>query len=179
MIACYRGMSFWPSQFTKLFTWGDYSHVSWICEDGSEYGAEMHGGVMHMPHWGDPTRHNVGTEIDLYDFVIPLTKDEVMRLEYFFEQECGKAYDWTGVFAFMWFLRLIGIGRNNDARWFCSELFAAGCEYIGRFLFCKKPPYKISPSDVPTSPILKYIQTIKIPPRINCIDTNKLPIEFV
>lgn len=170
MIALYKGTHLYPSRLTELFTWSQYSHASWICADESEYAAEMDAGVVHLPHWGDTRYHNAGTEIDLYDFVDPLTPEETTALEAFLEKQVGKDYDWAGVFSFIWFMRLLGL-HNNELKWFCFELIAAACIEIGRAL-SRLASWRMAGREFEGSTIIKYIGTIRIP-SANKIDTTK------
>ena len=183
MIGLYRGKSLWPSRIIELITWSEYSHASWIQNVGTktpiltgEYEAWMDGGVVYNEHWGD--RHTAGTVVDLYDFVKPLTVEETRLLEEFLKKQLCKAYDWTGVFGFLWLVRLCGGGHHNLLKWFCFELIAAACRDIGRAL-SNLEPWQMSGKDFKGSLQIHYVGSVVVPDRaVNKIDTSKMPIKF-
>jgi len=67
--------------------------------------------------------------------------------------QVDKKYDYWGIFGF---LRRKDLQRGES--WFCSELFAAGCEKAGVTLLKNVRPSQVSPSMVTRSPITAFIE---------------------
>lgn len=103
-------------------TRGAYAHAAWMCDDGSV--VESHGlsGVVHVPH---PWVNNRGP-VDVFS-VRGLTRSQGAMIKNFLMLRLGAAYDWLGCARF-----LSHVNRNNESRWFCSELVAEACEMAGR-----------------------------------------------
>ena len=157
MILCYRGTSL-ISRLIELRTWSCYSHTSWMCSNGSEFEAWPGKGVVHAAMWGE--NHTPVTQIDCFDFVQPLSPDEIQDMEAYLIMQVGKHYDYSGVFGFLPIARLFGL-HNNSKAFFCSELIAAATQYINRPL-SRKATWRIDPDDVAMSPVLKFVKTIKV-----------------
>jgi hypothetical protein len=162
MILLYRGTS-WVSRLIKWVTWSkDYSHASWITDDKIEYESWQLSGVVRNDLWG--IKHTPGTEVDVYDFVIPLTQAEVKVIESFLAAHVGEKYDWNGILAFLPLFRLFK--SHSEGKWFCSEYIAEACRLAHRELY-EKESYKVSPADIGFCTLLKKVDTWTVPERPN------------
>lgn len=142
MILFFRG----SGPVAALIRWqtrGAYAHCGWLARDGRFYEAHGHGGVqVHASPWV----LNSGPA-DAYS-VRGLTAGQASRIEAFLAATVGHRYDWWGVVRF-----LSGVNRDNDTRWFCSELVAEACTSAGRRLQ-NTDPWRLSPSTLAWSPDL-------------------------
>lgn len=156
MIAAYRGISI-PSRVIRARTWGPYSHLSWIARDGSEFEAWV-GGTRWMSRAYE--QHTPGTHVDLFD--LDLTPGEQDGLVEFFTSELGLGYDWLGILHFATRLPEYGVGRRTR---FCSEWVALGFERIRRPLLLRVPAYRVDPSTLTYSPLLRAAGSLVVPGR--------------
>jgi len=129
-------------------TRGIYSHVGWICKDGTIIEAWQMGGVLHSSH--PFVLHGTDTKIDVFA-VRGLTSEESARIELFLRNQLGAGYDFLGILRF-----LSRVNRNNYDRWFCSELVAEACEESGRPLL-KTEAFRISPGTLSWSTELDLV----------------------
>ena len=133
------------------FTWSPAYHASVIDYDGdkSEWQALPRYGVGRVDHWG--THHPKGAVIELYDFVDPLTEDEVVEGQAFLQGEKGCGYDYLGLAGFLARHHF----RESNTRWFCSELAFAWAQASGRVLLNNVEPYQVSPGMIRQSTIIR------------------------
>ena len=152
MLAFYKGKSF-SSKCIMFFTWGKYSHVSFVCNDGSNIEA-----------WYPKVRrtkdvyagHTKGTEIDLYqDHLLPTQR---MAIEDRLMTQVGKAYDLMGLLGF-----LIRHDTETHGKWFCSELQAWAFRMGKMPLLLQTPDYKVFPTELSYSTELTYFKTVIVP----------------
>lgn len=120
-------------------TWSDYSHAAWLCRDGSVIESWYQGGVRHSP--SPATVHGPKVTFDAYA-VRGLGKSDIDRIELLLHERVGRGYDFFGVARF-----LSRVNRNNENRWFCSELIAECCELAGKPLL-RAPAYRIAPGHI-------------------------------
>jgi uncharacterized protein YycO len=147
MIALYRGSGL-ISTAIRWQTRGPYSHAAWMRRDGSVIEAWHLGGVMHN---ASPfTLHGEDAHVDLFELK-GLTGRQRDAVETFLQNQVGSGYDWFGVIRFM-----SGVNRNNEARWFCSELVAEALQFAGRPVL-QAEPWKISPSTLAWSTDLRMV----------------------
>ena len=152
-ICFYKGKSF-VSGVIKWFTWGDYSHVAYMFENGELIEAWHKGGVVHRLSWLDG--HKVGTVIERYKIPSMSNEAEAIMVA-FLKSQVGKKYDYRGLFGFL--------GRRaieNALKWFCSELLGEGTTRADTPLLLRVPSYKVSPSQLNTSPLLIPFDTIVV-----------------
>jgi len=114
-----------PSSFLiRLFTWSQWSHVS-ILEDEDHIidSTFKHGGVRRRP-----VLELVG-EVSAFEVVeVPLPMEDAGMD--FIRSQLGKPYDWTAIVGF-----ILRENWADPAKWFCNELFEAGCKAGGRLRF--------------------------------------------
>ncbi|MEI6034515.1 MAG: hypothetical protein WCS65_09575 [Verrucomicrobiae bacterium] len=142
MIALFRG----TGAISAAIRWqarGDYSHAAWLCADGSVIESHISCGVAHVAHpWVNNT-----SPADIFA-VRCLTGGQMLQIASFLQRRVGAGYDWLGIVRF-----LSHVNRDNEARWFCSELVAEACEMAGRPLL-HTDGFRISPSLLAWSPTL-------------------------
>lgn len=152
-IALYRGTS-WISKAIRFMSWGIYSHASIVMPDGTNYESWDGVGVRSCPNisYG----HTPKTRVDFFE--IEMQADQLELLECALQSQLGKKYDYKGVLRFCPALRFFmrdSPSKREQARWFCSEYVCWALEEAGIILL-NKPCWKISPSDIPSSPIVRY-----------------------
>lgn len=135
MIALYRGRGV-ISRLIQAQTAGPYSHAAWLCADGRVIEAHAGVGVVVSP---TPFTRNGGSVLDLYA-VNGLTARAAEAVESWMLERVGRGYDYVAIARF-----LSRINRNNEERWFCSELVAEGLEAVGRPVL-RREPWRISPT---------------------------------
>jgi hypothetical protein len=143
-LAFYEGRSF-VSRLIKWVTWGKFSHVAVILDDGRILEAWHNpSAVRWIKHLGEG--HEPGTSVELFDLPeLPhLGAAEVLA-----QASIGAKYDFWGILGFVLRRR-----THNRRKWFCSELAATICKVGGVDLIARTPPWKISPSMLATSPLL-------------------------
>jgi len=133
------------SKVIKFMTWSRFSHVEWVTERGTVFGADALNGVCEV---GLSERIKRASCLSLH----ALTMDEMQEQSFinFMEAQRGKPYDWSGIFG--------GALRRQWAspdKWFCSELVAAACASAGRpLLRIQENQYnRVTPQDVYHSPL--------------------------
>jgi uncharacterized protein YycO len=131
----------------RLGTKSSWCHVDLLFDDGTLIGATGKGVQKLTLQERLADKHIFRYRID----EIPLPYEESARL--FAEQQVGKPYDYTAVFAFALPFRE---NWNQDNKWFCSELAAAT---IGRggTQIAREEQWRITPGYLDTSPLLKTI----------------------
>lgn len=146
MIGFFRGVSF-VSRLIAAFHRGPYSHVAWICSDGSSIEAWYKGGVVHRPQWHDA--HTPSTVIDLFQvWTSPEVRADIeARLLMLAEQ--GHGYDWPAIFGFPFRANL-----QSTRNYQCAELIMHACNYAGVPLLQRIEPYKVWPTLLSYSPLL-------------------------
>lgn len=149
MIALYRGRS-WISRAIRWYTWGPYSHASYVAPDlAYEIEAWGRGGVQL--HDGIGTAHTDADVIDLYE--VHVSAEQTRVIEQFLREQVGRRYDWHSIFHFI--ARRSEHARDQQ-RWFCSELICAAYRSAGVELLVR-PCYSVSPSLLGSSPLLRYV----------------------
>lgn len=143
-LAFYRGRSF-ISRLIRWVTWGKYSHVAVILDDGRILEAwHEPNGVRWIEHLGEG--HQPGTLVDV--FTVPPLRVPLASM-FAAEQMIGARYDFLGILGFAFRRRL-----HVRGKWFCSEAAAHICWSGGVSLIRGVPEYKISPSLLASSPLL-------------------------
>lgn len=154
-IAAYRGKGF-ISRLIQAQTRSQYSHIAILDDDdgGSVYESWANGGVLHNATLS--SRHSKGTKIDLFEFVTPLNYLQKLEMRAWMRNQLGKKYDFRSVLRFV--TRINKKGAEN--KWFCSEYAFLACFQIKIELLCRIEPFKIPPSFIPLSPLLKFSETV-------------------
>ena len=148
-IAQYKGKS-WVSKAIKFVTRGQYSHTAIMLADDCIVEAwEGSNSVRVIESLAEG--HKPGTPVDIYSVRMGSEQERVFRE--FVLAQVGKKYDYWGIFGF---LRRKDLQRGES--WFCSELFAAGCEKAGVTLLKNVRPSQVSPSMVTRSPITQFVE---------------------
>jgi len=154
VIGLYRGISL-KSRVIRRWTWGEYSHASWI-EGTPEQPGEVYeawtGGCRHLPnhHVG----HRPGTVIDLFD--VELTWAEHEELIRDFVQDLGKPYDYWALVGFVTHRR-----SEDPTKWICSEWVFARLKGVGVTLQ-RMPAWKVSPAMLAYSPLVTPAGTLVV-----------------
>lgn len=146
----FRGKSL-ISRAIKTFTWGEYSHVGLLTENGTLIEAWHKGGVIENPLHLVP--HTPGTEIDAFHILGDFDPETLLAE---MRSEVGKGYDFTGIFGFISRRR-----SEKPDRWFCSELIFAKLARAG-CLALNAPAHKVDPTLLSYSPCLKYLHTFQL-----------------
>lgn len=171
MIAAYRG----TSTISRAIQWqtrSPYSHVGWLCGDGSIVEAWHKGGVRRNADLG--TAHTPGTVVDLFS-VRDLGTWEEMQVVMFLESTLGAKYDFGSVLRF---LTRRHESPRDRAKWFCSELVYAALASIGRPPLSRTEPWEVSPGLLVRSPHLLYVRTVfTAPPGDITLTHRPLPAE--
>lgn len=127
-------IAWWTSDFREKFNGGwklGYSHTEIVFSDGVMISSSpRETEVRAKVHTLNP---------EAWDYIDVSGLDE-STARVFAETQLGKSYDWFGVAGFVVAL------RDNEQRWFCSELSSrilqiAGCVKLGEF-----NPGRISPN---------------------------------
>ncbi|MCZ7593105.1 MAG: hypothetical protein M5U15_13650 [Kiritimatiellae bacterium] len=151
MIALYRGRS-WVSRAIRWYTWGPYSHASYVAPDlAYEIESWGRGGVQLHDRIG--AAHTDADVIDLY--TVDVSAQQARVIEQFLREQVGRRYDWHSVFHFV--LRRTEHVRDQQ-RWFCSELICAAYRAAGVELLAR-PCYSVSPSLLGSSPLLRFVSS--------------------
>lgn len=98
------------------------THVDMKTRDGRLLGARYEDGVQSRPIGYDEGQFSREEYIN-----IKATEQQTRDFYNFLDAQIGKPYDVLAIIAFM-----AGRDWRDDGRWFCSELFAAGCAQCGK-----------------------------------------------
>lgn len=146
MIALFRGTG--PvAAAIRWQTRGQYAHAAWVASNGTCIEAHGVTGVVKTRH---PWVNNDGPA-DIYA-IRCLTGAQMVFIHDFLLKRVGRKYDWLAITRF-----LSGINRDNENRWFCSELVAEACAYAGRPLL-HADAWRISPVTLGWSTELSLVQ---------------------
>jgi len=124
----YRGKGA-GSKFIKWFTFGRFSHVSLVFDNGVGRPEEIEaiqGKGVHRQYF-DATADNYTL------FRVPCNAAQGEEAHEFASNQVGKKYDWFGIWGFV--RRAF---RQDPTKWFCSELVFATLVKIGVLLLRKK-----------------------------------------
>ena len=152
-IAFYRGTSL-ISRIIRKFTWGEFSHVAYMFEDGRVIEAWHRGGVQERKSYHDG--HTAGTRIERYQ----IEGMTVMQEELFVQalrHEIGCKYDLKGIVGF---IRRRAINDMN--KWFCSELIMQKLKDVGIEFLLRIKPYQTSPTELNVSPLLELVDIVVV-----------------
>ena len=143
------------SKVIRYVTRGKYSHVAVILNDGSVIDARPFQGVK---------RHrninccNKGDTVEIYD--VKLTPNQEKIIEQFLIKQICKKYDYFSVFNFT--LHATEKNRKLKGKWFCGELTFSAFKKAKCNLLNNVDGWKVSPTILSYSPLLKFIKKIKI-----------------
>jgi len=141
-IAQYKGKSFF-SRIIRFMTWGEYSHTAIMFSEVEIIEAWQGSNAVRVIK-SLAEGHKSGTPVDIYRVEMTDAQEHLFRQ--FITRQVGKKYDFKGIFGF-----LVRKNAHKKERWFCSELFAAGCEASGVELLNNVLPHQVSPSMVTRS----------------------------
>jgi len=147
MIALYKGTSS-MSRLIRWATWSQYSHAAWINDQSGQCIQAWRAGVVSSRSFSEG--HKPGTAVDFFS-VRGEGSDESSAIESVLNLELGKSYDVAGILGFV-----IRRDRQNQDRWFCSELVFHAYECVGLHLLSRVPPCKVFPGMLAISPLLKH-----------------------
>lgn len=151
MIVFFRGRG--PvAAIIRWQTRGAYAHCGWLANDGRFFEAHGHGGVqVHDSPWV------LNTGLADVFAVRDMTPAQHEAVTTFCQAHVGCGYDWFGVIRF-----LSGICRDDETRWFCSELVAAACAEAGHRLQATST-WRLSPVTLSWSPLLRMVSRSLMP----------------
>lgn len=104
----------------RWWTRGSYSHVELVAPGWVASASMRDGGVRFKAIDFHPDRWDL----------VAIGGDEIAARAWF-EAHQGAAYDWMGLFGFVW-----RPGREVTRRWFCSEAVAAALGFKEPWRFC-------------------------------------------
>lgn len=101
----------------RKFTKSDYSHVA-LVRDGKQIEARWDAGVRIVP-----VNTHAPCQVELFDFIEPLTPDQELKIWNKALSLIGKKYDYAGLVAYA--LKLYFL--QKPSAFFCSELVVECC----------------------------------------------------
>ena len=162
-IAAYQGKSF-ISRLIRWQTRSKFSHIAirftediWVNLGGRE--KYIHAGNV-IEAWKGGVRmatnisesHDLGTRVDFFEFVEPLTQEETQTMASFLVRQIGKGYDYLAIVRF---LTRDPISHWQKTKWFCSELAFETSLTAGRNLLERTDAWRVPPDWIPRSPLLR------------------------
>lgn len=148
-IVFYRGSDI-IDRTILFFSRGGYSHCGILLNDGTVIDAKPFSNVKRRPDIYDGAK--LGTEIHIYN--IPSTSQQDRIIEDFLNKQIGKSYDYMLVLGFL--LYTSELNRKKRNKWICSELVFAALRKANIKLLDRIEAWKISPTILSYSPILKF-----------------------
>lgn len=139
------------SKIIRFLTRGQYSHSA-IKINNFVFEAKEFNRVCESTDW----IIKKGDSIDIYAIEIP--SSEKLKLANFLGQQIGKKYDYMMVLGFLFFVT--SEKRRSRGKWFCSELIFAALKKINVIILNNVEAWKVHPSELSYSPLLKYKYTI-------------------
>lgn len=124
------------SYVIRLVTWSQWSHVAFVCEDGSVIESMAPHGVRHVSF------EKAISKAKKYCVVEFMNADPV-AMQAAMETQIGKSYDYLGALGIG--LR-VNIGHTD--KWSCGEFICWAAEKIGSGIFRKSENRKISQEDL-------------------------------
>lgn len=178
-IALYQGKSF-ISRLIRWQTRSRYSHAAFLLDNGNviEAWTPRVREISSSSKFQVPTslaalrtrnsklkarnlralseQHTPGTTVDIFSFVMGLSKDENRMLEFLARRDVGTPYDYLSI------LRFCTREKSSDRRHrlFCSEQVFARCEQIGRPLLDRTAAWRVPPDWIARSPQLELEESI-------------------
>jgi len=131
------------SALIRWFSWGSYSHVDFVTQDGRLLGARMFGGVKVRSYdslHGSPREH--------LSFEVPSQGEADAILKSAFDK-VGQPYDWMGIIAMPF-----RSSWQHRSKVFCSEYVAQHCRARGVVLQARVADHRLTPRDLRMSPLL-------------------------
>jgi uncharacterized protein YycO len=149
-VALYKGNSI-INKLIRLFTRGNYNHVSVIFEDGTCVEANPVKGIYaHKQFFDDVKQKNYLIEI----YTVDQTPEQNLIMEDFVKRQIGKKYDFMAFLGFLFYATKET--RKSSNKWMCSELSFATFQKAGINLLDRVDAWKVSPTTFGYSPKLKY-----------------------
>lgn len=144
----------------KDWTHDVHSHVNMIFANGVVYEAEAGG----FDRFESLSVNNSGCQVDVLEYMEPLTAEEGARALAQCEAMRGRRYDWRDILAFVNVLNL-PLPEEDPHAVMCSESAMLVSIAMGsrRILQARIVPSKVSPRDVFISPLLRWTRTIVVP----------------
>lgn len=149
IICLHRGTSL----VSRLIRWQQrsrYSHASILLPSGLHYESREGKGVLVHKQF---TLTNKSEVVDQFQFIVPLSIEEIATGADFLSKQVGKPYDWWMVFGFV--SRSEHEGPSSEGRYFCSELVDHWALAMGRHLLARIDPWEMSPGHIALSPLIK------------------------
>ena len=124
-------------------TWADWSHVDTLISPTR--GISAIGGKGVLSYEIDGRGAPKYTQMETVTFKV--THEQYHKYVGFLLEKEHSEYDLDGIKAFMFTARLIMGSKQDDEKWFCSELIMAALEHAG-IVKLSVPPEKWSPGDI-------------------------------
>ena len=148
-ILLFRGNG-WISRLIRWQTNGDYSHAAVQLSDGRIIEAwHKPSGVRIRPEVED------WSKVESYE-VEGMTDEQWEKAESFLLDQLGKKYDFNAIGRFLTRWR-----KDQDEKWFCSELAFAAVKEAGIELLSRCDLAQVSPTVLSFSPLLKPVKNKK------------------
>jgi len=143
------------SKAIRFFSWGIYSHAAICLPDEGYIIYESWDGVGVRQCKSISDGHKKGTRVDF--FSLGVTEDQYIKIVDALRSQLGKKYDYWGVIRFIPFFRAFmgKPSKRTQPAWFCS-IYACWALAKGDVYLLNKDAYKISPSDMATSTVIKF-----------------------
>ena len=126
------------SGLIRWFTFGKFSHVSFVFEDASRReeieSIQGKGVVKHTP-WKEG-------EKDFVEYVVPISEEQILEAWFIAGSYEDAEYDKAGIFGL-----LLRRNKHNIDKWFCSELVAYVLLKVGHPI-SRREPYRETPTSV-------------------------------
>jgi len=170
-IALYKGKSL-ISRAIREWTRSDYSHAAFLFDEQTERVARQlalpklkhnaAGSVVEAWHVGGVRNtaslsadHSRGTEVDVFEFIEPLTITQEEQLLWMLHDDIGKPYNFRHILKFL--TRRDG---KDSGKLFCSEQVFDRTKRIGRELLARTEAWRVPPDWIPRSTTLRLFDTI-------------------
>ena len=150
-IAQYQGTG-WISKAIMFMSRGGYSHAAVLLTDDSIIEAHAKRGVCTRKSLLDEVDTN--TVVDVFE--VATTPEQDIIIETFLKRQVGKKYDYLAIVGFV--LHTTHQGRIQYGRWICSELVFAAFQQAGINLLERVECWKVSPTILSYSTLLKNAQ---------------------
>lgn len=165
-IAAYKGIS-WQSRAIRFLTRSAFSHACFTFDEQTVLAIDaVERSGVHLPKliWRNQgavveawttglrnvaslsSQHTPNTEVRIFEYKLPLTLDEEMRLIIHLHSDIGADYGFWNVLRFVTKRR----GRH-DKSWFCSQHVFNRSQKVNRILMNDTQDWEVSPRDITKS----------------------------
>lgn len=147
-IALYKGTG-WVSKAIMWISRGGYSHAAILLNNDSII--EAHAGSGVRPRKNLLAEVDTNTVVDVFN--VDTTPDQDIIIQDFLKKQVGKKYDYLAIVGFI--IHTTHKGRIQYGRWICSELVFAAFQQAGINLLERVECWKVSPTILSYSNLLR------------------------